>query len=485
MKASMPKTTAQTTSFNPFLIGIICGIYPLLFYYSNNFSAINTWEHFGFFTLFFIGLPTGVFLLLKILLNFFPKTESFRNPILFVCIVMSVAVLMSFAMYLMLKKKVLVLVFVISIILAWKLGNQYKKLLILVLIMSLIPLGKNIVHIYEHQKPMPWASLPDAIADVRFVHKPNIYLIQPDGYVGRTAMREAPYELENPLYPWLEEKGFTLYDDFRSNYPASLTSNSSMFSMKQHRFNNMLFPSIEMPNARNFISGTSSALEILKSNGYRTFFIVEDEYFQQNRPEPGYDFYNINFKEIPYFSDDNSVKKDVFADLKNAMKINVGEAPKFFFVEKLLPHHIHFIGTKEEERQRYLERIREVNEWIKETTLYIQENDPTALVIFLADHGGWVDLGSYPEMFSITNKRQLTSIFSTLAAIKWNGYLHDQKDQELRSNVNLFRVLFSVLSDEDKYLKYLEDNSSYNLKTGTFSNSVRAVLDDHGNVIAK
>jgi alkaline phosphatase len=179
------------------------------------------------------------------------------------------------------------------------------------------------------------------------------------------------------------------------------------------------------------------------------------------------------------------VKKDVLADIKAAMDTVKTEKPRFYFIEKLLPHHIHFSASKEEERETYLEKIVQVNDWLKETVSYIEENDSDAIIIILADHGGWVDIGSYDEMFTTTDANQLHSIFSTLAAIRWNGNLTEEMDSELRSNVNLFRILFANLSEDASYLKYLEDNSSYNLKSGSFRNSVQAVLDDTGNAIAK
>ena len=154
------------------------------------------------------------------------------------------------------------------------------------------------------------------------------------------------------------------------------------------------------------------------------------------------------------------------------------KGPRFYFVERLLPHHIHFAASKEEERDTYIEKIQEVNVWLKSTLNYISIKDPDAIVIVLADHGGWVGLGSYPEMFSTKDPAQIRSIYSSLAAIKWNGHLKGGMDAELKSNVNLFRVLFSVLSENPEYLKYLEDNSSYNLQNGTFSKSVRAVIDN-------
>lgn len=475
----------QPHQFKPLLIGVVCGLYPLLFYYSNNYSAINSWEHFGFFTLFFIGISVAAFYALKGVLHFIPTLRKYQNELIFIGIVTVTATLMSQAMYLTLKKKMLAVLLVITAIVAWRIGKQYYKVLVLIGIMAVIPLFKNLIHIYEHHKKMEWAILPDDIMNVKFKKTPNVYLIQPDGYVSKNRMESEPYNFQNPFYDWLTERGFKRYDDFRSNYPASLTSNSSLLSMKQHKYGDMLFPSIEMPKARDFISGKNSVTEIFKNNGYHTFFIVKDEYFQQNRPEPGFDYYNIDFDEIPYFSNDNNVKKDVLADIKAAMDTVKTEKPRFYFIEKLLPHHIHFSASKEEERETYLEKIVQVNDWLKETVSYIEENDSDAIIIILADHGGWVDIGSYDEMFTTTDANQLHSIFSTLAAIRWNGNLTEEMDSELRSNVNLFRILFANLSEDASYLKYLEDNSSYNLKSGSFRNSVQAVLDDTGNAIAK
>ena len=40
-------------------IGFICGLYPFLFYVSNNFYATNSWENWGFYLLFFIEKING------------------------------------------------------------------------------------------------------------------------------------------------------------------------------------------------------------------------------------------------------------------------------------------------------------------------------------------------------------------------------------------------------------------------------------------
>ena len=89
-------------------------------------------------------------------------------------------------------------------------------------------------------------------------------------------------------------------------------------------------------------------------------------------------------------------------------------------------------------------------------------------------------------MYGNNNPKHINSTFSTLAAIKWNGYLKNDFDEGLKTNVNLFRVLFSVLSENEDYLNHLEDNSSYNLNyENPFYNSVYKVIDNDGNLRLK
>lgn len=472
-------------TFNPIIIGLICGFYPLVFYYSNNFWAINSWQHFGYFLMVFMGIPIVVFSIIYLVLKKFDTLIKYKNHILFVAIVVVVAALMSQAMYLEMKKKMLLGIFVLSALLAWKLQHHWKKLLILILLMSILPTINCLSKIVEFNLQKEWMKMPEDLGSVQFKKTPNVYIIQPDGYASPEVMREPPYDFENPFYEWLKEENFKIYSEYRSNYPASLASNSALFAMRQHKFGKTISPSIDVPNARDVIAGNNNAIQILKENGYSNFFIVEDEYFQQNRPDPQYDYYNISFSEIPFFSDDNNVKKDVFEDLKIAMDTVSTNNPRFYFIEKLLPHHIHFAASKEEERDSYIEKIKEVNVWLKEVVHHISENDPDALVVILADHGGWVGLSSYNEMFTTTDEAQIKTVFSSLAAIRWNGYLIDAMDAELKSSVNFFRVLFSVLSENPDYLKNVEDNSSYNLKPGNFFKSVEAVINNDGQVIKK
>lgn len=400
---------------------------------------------------------------------------------------MLVCTLMSYASYLTYKKKALVIIFIVSVLLSLKLHKNYKKLVVIILLMTVLPIAKNIVHIYDHFRNTAWLQPPEDIADLKFVNTPNVYMIQPDGYVNEQMMESDLYNHKTDLFDWLRENEFKVYDNFRSNYLASLSSNSSMFAMKHHYYGGSLIHSIETPRAREAIVGESAVIRTFKNNGYKTFFVAQDEYFQQNKGPAGFDYYNIGLEEIPSFCNGNMVKKIVFEDLKLAMKSNQSKQPKFFFVEKLLPHHVHFYapGNRiEAERKEYLEKIDEVTMWLKTTIDYIEQQDPTAIIIVLADHGGWVGMVNYEDMFTTKEEAKIRSTFATLASIKWSGFLKDGYDSGLKSNVNVFRVLFSVLSENKKYLQNLEDDSSYNLHIGNpFYKDVYRVLDDSGKLV--
>ena len=120
------------------------------------------------------------------------------------------------------------------------------------------------------------------------------------------------------FYNWLAENNFTVYNSFNSNYPTSIASNASMFAMKNHYFGDFMFPSIEMPKARKAIMN-NNAVKIFKNNGYETFYLASEEYFQQNKVQGNYDHYNIKTSEISLFTSGGEVVKDVYKDLENSM----------------------------------------------------------------------------------------------------------------------------------------------------------------------
>ncbi|AWI27019.1 hypothetical protein [Flavobacterium pallidum] len=465
----------------PVLTGFLAGFYPLLFFYDANYESINSIQHLAFFAGLFLILPSlSVYAAYK-LVSRFSKTKPYKRHLLFILVIEIAAAFLSQVQYLTLKKKILLALLIVLVLLSKKLHDHYKKVLVFMMLLCIFP-AVNVVNTFLSKQfvdTKAWMRQPDHVKNVKFVQKPNVYFIEPDGYTGSDAMADVPYKYHDTMYDYLKLQSFTVYEKTISNYPASLASNASMLGMKHHYLGKILSSPFEMQDARNIISADNPVVEIFRKNDYKTFFIVEDEYFQKNFSRGQYDYYNIQNSEIPFFSDDNSVKKDVYRDLEKCIAAERNSAqPKFYFVEKLLPHHIAFDGSGvANERKSYLDDIETCNKWLKKTISMIGKNDPNAIILIVGDHGGWVGIENNRQMFSTKDPKLLRSIFSNLIAIKWHDKAHVKYDAKLRSNVNIFRVLFACLGQDATLLQNLQPDEAYHIRQHSFSKKPEKVLE--------
>jgi hypothetical protein len=455
----------NNTKDYPLLVGFVSGFYPMVFYYSNNFESKNSCHQLLFFSFLFLLIPTFGTYLLYVIFNYFPKLNSYKKHLLFVLIIELTGIYFSQVYFLSIKKKILLLVLILAIYLSIRLYDSYKKILVFICFLSIIPFFQcvYIVLYKQFNDTLSWTKLNDKIEDVKFIIKPNVYYIEPDGYVGKEAMQKFPYQYNDTLYDWLKSKSFTLYKNFHSNYPSSLASNGTMFSMK-HSDRDQSPSVFMMQDMRSIICGNNPVVSIFKNNNYKTFFIVENAYFLENFRFNNYDYYNIKKSQVPYFLFDK-IKKDVYVDLKECIEKNINKKKSlFFFVERLLPHHINFYGGgKDFQRNEYLKKIEDSNVWIMKSINLIEKYDPNAIIIINSDHGGWVGLESMEDILSTKDFNLNESTYNNLLAIKWNDSNHKEYDKKLKTNVNIFRVLFSYLSEDITFLKYLEDDTIHKI----------------------
>ena len=133
----------------------------------------------------------------------------------------------------------------------------------------------------------------------------------------------------------------------------------------------------------------------------------------------------------------------------------------FFFIEQISPGHIPTLKStskgKEVERETYLKELKEAYSWLKSTISSIEENDNNAIIIIIADHGGFVGLEyTLESKIKQENEDLVKTVFTTACAIKWPNGNAPNYDSKLKSNVNLFRILFTYLSGNESYLKNLQ-----------------------------
>lgn len=473
----------------PLLTAVAAGLYPLLFYYTNNYKMINSWGHLGYFVTVFIVAPIVVFFVVHKIsgISVLKKMQPFVLPFLNLFFFLSY---LNVALYAGFSWMRTLLIFGVSVLLAFLLRKFFKKIIGFELILAVIgifTLAPVVVKQLNYSKE--WMKQPDAIESAIFKKKPNIYYIQPDGYANFSELQKGFYNIPNSDFEnYLEENSFKSYPDFRSNYAATLPTNSSLFMMKHHYYNNGS-DFTETIDARNVIVSDNSVLRILKNNGYRTFFLTEQPYFLTNKPKLGYDFCNFSTKEISFVTTGVGNPRDVIAPFKNYLK-TYPEGPNFFFVEIFNPGHItNTIDDSkgvEGEREHYIESLKESNKKLKELTKTILENDPEALIVIMADHGGFVGMTNTSESYTKNTDRDfVNSIFSTILSIHWPNGETPEFDGKLKTSVNLFRILTSYLSENDSYLSNLQADDSYIIINFGAPQGVYEYINGEGDVVFK
>ncbi len=468
----------------PVVYAIAAGLYPIVFYFSNNFKLVNTWGHLSFFVFCFILCPIVVFLIAHRLSkhHIFNKTRKYILPFLNVFGFLG---FMSISYHAGIQKKIMVLIFFIALIAIFFIFRYIKKIIalqfILALIGSIVLLNTINNQIYYSEE---WLKQPDDIANVVFKNKPNVYFIQPDGYENLSEIKKGYYNMDNSYFEnFLLKEGFKNYPNFRSNYPSTLSSNSSIFMMKHHYYNNDK-DSKDALNARKVIVTKNTVLDVFKKNGYKTHLILEAPYLLLNRPELGFDESNFNGLEIPYIGNGFRNKKNVLEPLNLKLEDDV---PHFFFIEFFNPGHIRNDKSNsrgvEGERTVWIENLKEANETLINLVTLIKKDDPNALIMILSDHGGYVGLEYAIEMYTKTEDRDvLYSIFGSILSIHWPDNDNPEFENSMKSAVNVFRFLFSYLSEEKRYLDHLEEDSSYLLIVNGATRGVYKSIDENGNI---
>jgi len=475
----------KPNNVSPLLAAIAAGLYPIFFYYSNNYPLVNTWGHFGYFLSMFIGVPFVVFIFAKLIQKKIVP-EKFKKYIFPFLNIFIFLFLMKVCLYAGIQKKMIVVIFFIAIVAAYLLHKHLKKIIALQLILAIIAGFSLTQHIVKQLTyDTSWMQQPDEIASATFKKKPNIYYIQPDGYVNFSTLRKAPYNYDNTKFEnFVAANSFVHYPNFRSNYAATLSSNSSTFMMKHHYYNGEKSFN-EALNARDIIMSKNTVLDVFKGNGYNTTFLGEKHYLLMNKPTMGYDNSNIIVSEIPFIGTGLGKQRNVVQVL-DSIKVNNAK-PQFFFIEMFNPGHIEgresISDGSKIEREEWLESLKKANENLTQLITVVKKKDPNALIIIMADHGGFVGMDFTEQIYKKTQDAGvINSIFSSNLLIHWPNNEAPSYDENLVSSVNLFRILFSYLSENEQYLTNLEDNSSYVILNEGVPNDVYKYIDDAGDI---
>ena len=372
----------------------------------------------------------------------------------------------------------------IALILAWTIPwIQIFRLNIFLVILCMLSLGNGLSSIISTKSNEIVGSVENESNEalynqVTFSITPNVYYIVPDSYPNQDAL-EKIFAIDNSkFYQQLETLDFTLYHNAFSNYMNTTASVTSLFSMSHHFYKDSI-GNFEMLNSREFIAGKNNPIvHIFKNNGYRVNYLHEMSYMftrgcYVDLCSPSVllaDFVKILIPEkiesIPMIS---KARRRVFGILdlagtpkgltqrvlKYVDRVSTHNNPHFTYVHIFsAPNHSNIkLSTAEALalwRKRYFKKIQYANGIVTKLVQHILARDPKALIIINADHGAW-GFGTYrwvekEVLEGVPDDLITLDSLGVLLAIRWPDD-RPKHDQDLRTNVNLFRYIFSYLSE--------------------------------------
>lgn len=473
---------------NMFLVAFASGLYPFLHFYNGNLSMADSSTQCLMLAVLCFLLPLALIYIASIMVKI--KPFNFFSSSYLSIINLSVFSMLLVRIIFHLRKEMSVVLLIIAIIIGFVIHKHLKKVVIIQLmlaIISLVTLTPKMIFALK-QNNDDWDKVSKEMLEAKLIDRPNIFVIQPDGYVNSVDLKRPPYEYDNSEFEaWLSNHDFKDHENFRSNYYSTLTSNSSMFAMKHHYYSNTNPSTLKTHNANNVIIGNeNNVLKILKNNQYQSYLITDNTYFLSNRRDLFFDYTNVPLDDVYYFNAGDLEGVDLLSDFTITLD-TLTTATNFFFIEKTIPAHIahskRWSHGDTKEKMDYLDRLNDANSWLKSLITTILKYDENAMIVIVADHGGYVGLDYTSEI----NERQLSSeetisSFSSILSIKWPKKI-DPEGLNFKTNVNLFRNIFYSLSKNDIFLKDQQENISF---IPFFENGKAVnykVIDENRNVI--
>ncbi|MEO8326023.1 MAG: YidC/Oxa1 family membrane protein insertase [Nitrospirota bacterium] len=473
---------------SPYVLALLVGLFPFLFYYSNNWYINETYK-----SLFIIGIFSGiiwaVLSLFHVMLSWFGRKFFNRNAtkIVLRLFVLGSILVMAFLLRETLSKMManevypFLIVGLLACVLAWfspKIQIWRFNMVFMVLCLwiagnGLYSVASTEIDTFEINQSED--KREQAIYNqVKISQKSNVYYIVPDGYPNREALNKI-YGINNTaFYSQLESLGFTIHPSAFSNYSHSMGSIGATFGMGHHYYRGKIGFN-ELLYGRDFIvSEQNPVVHIFKNNGYQVHFVHESEYMLRRGcfvdscsprfflgkyldvliPKPVINSFaglgrargsQFGFKEIV---------------LRHIDTIAADHRPHFTYIHATRPGHGWFWHPTPEKwaswRKGYFKAIQYANDEVTNFVQHILTRDPNALIIINGDHGAW-GLGSYGGpideeiLKDVPNDLIALDHLGVLLAIRWPDGA-SRYDRDFRTNVNLFRFIFSYLSESEDIL---------------------------------
>lgn len=339
--------------------------------------------------------------------------------------------------------------------------------------------------------------------EVIFKKTPNIYLIHLEAYQSPVAMRRL-YDIDNQNFVnELNNLGFFVSENNFSNYISTLQSVGSIF-IEDHHYYKVASGQEDAVGMRDLVGGRlyNPTLSILKNNGYKIVYLQLNTYSFMGSDYLDYYYpHNSLHDSLLIFQSDkiNQIRAKIFGLAKPSRK-NTNSAgkneyagilwdylekgpsptqPSFYYIRNAGAVHTPADGSyswKNESEDwvfnRYNKAVEKANPEILKMVLKIISKDPNGVIVLYGDHGAWkyrsiwagdkkdTDLNKLIyDRKKIGGEDLALDLFGTFLAVRYPEGNNKLLDGE--THVNIFRILFSDLSESNILLKNKPANNSY------------------------
>jgi hypothetical protein len=313
--------------------------------------------------------------------------------------------------------------------------------------------------------------------DIREEERASVFFLVYDAIPDLETLAELDVDA-GPLERLLRGNGFKVYDRTFTIQGDSLKSMSRTFDISDA-------PYLSTPQQWEMCAGNSTSFRIFSNNSYKTALIQGDYMtggmsFTDECWPPFQDAahssnalsilvkgilmgeFRFDLTGIVDYSEDSyhEFLRDVMA---------VKEGPWVTAMHAGLPGHSQNSGKLlPNETELFVDRLNQALSHMREDIRAIRENDPSAVIVILGDHGPYLTgdgmlLADYmPE--DIT-ELMIRDRFGTLVAIRWPDPERASKyDSELLTNQDIFPVVFAYLADSDEPLQLMVKEKKAMLK---------------------
>lgn len=300
----------------------------------------------------------------------------------------------------------------------------------------------------------------EVLGEKEAVKKKHVFLLVFEAYSNFETMLQYGFDNSEQI-EFLRSSGFKVFHGNYSLGPCTLTSISRLLSIDND----------PQGNIRKHIVG-GIVPEILKSQGYRTFCRIPNNYLYRglNSGDIKYDNYypeliasetlwiviravlEGEFRHTAGFAEFETSRYQTYLEKKREVLAGSHKKPVFMYSHSGVPGHSQTSGKcLPDEKYLHFAGIKKANEEIREDIKTIIENNPDAIVIIAGDHGPYLTKNCASLVYHSTHEIDRNDVqdrYGSFLAIRWPEQEYGDK-YDIAVFQDVFPAVLSYIYGDD------------------------------------